>query len=236
MKSLLPLAPPSAMHPTKTRVLSDSCPEPSCMLRVGLTGGIGCGKSAVAAMLRDEGCLVLDADALAHKLIQPGEPAYDEVVSEFDAAILDANNRIDRAKLAAIVFDDRAKLARLNQIIHPRVMAAQDRQFAQWARLQPHGIAVIEAALLIEAGMHARAEGAGKLDRLAVVWCRADQQLARLLARGMSAEDARKRIAAQMPVAEKRSIATDEIDNSGTEEDTRRRVEKVVARWKQLAA
>lgn len=206
------------------------------MLRIGLTGGIGCGKSAVAAMLRDQGCLVLDADALAHRLIQPGESAYDEVVSEFGAAILDPNSRIDRAKLAAIVFDDPAKLARLNEIIHPRVIAAQDRQFTRWSRLQPHGIAVIEAALLIEAGMHTRGEGTGKLDRLAVVWCRAEQQLARLLARGMSAEDVRKRIAAQMPVEQKRSIATDEIDNSGTEEDARRQVEKLVARWKHLAA
>lgn len=199
------------------------------MLRVGLTGGIGCGKSTVAAMLRDEGCLVLDADALAHKLIEPGQPAYDEVAREFGAGICDASGRVDRAKLAAIVFDDPAKLARLNQIVHPRVMEAQNRQFAEWARLQPHGIAVIEAALLIEAGIHER------LDRLVVVWCRSEQQLARLLARGMSAEDAQKRIAAQWPVEKKRSIATDEIDNSGTEEETRQQVEQLVARLKQLA-
>src|SRR5260370_12634600 len=103
------------------------------MLRVGLTGGIGCGKSTVAATLRDEGCLVFDADALAHQLIEPGQPAYDEMVREFGAGMCDVNGRVDRAKLAAIVFNDRAKLERLNQIVHPRVMDAQDRQFAEWA-------------------------------------------------------------------------------------------------------
>lgn len=212
------------------------------MLRVGLTGGIGCGKSTVAAMLRDLGCLVLDADALAHELIEPGRPAYEEVLREFGAGVQDTNqNRdtnqnIDRAKLAAIVFTDSAKLARLNKIIHPRVIEAQDRQFAEWSRTHPHGIAVMEAALLIEAGIHERPAGPGKLDRLALVWCSSDQQLARLLTRGMSVEDAQKRISSQLPMEQKRRLATDEIDNSGTEEETRRQVEKLVTQWKRLTA
>src|SRR5712692_6856520 len=91
------------------------------MLRLGLTGGIASGKSAVAAMLREMGFAVLDADALAHRLTEPGLPAYDEVVREFGPTILGANKRIDRAKLAAVVFADRAKLERLNAIVHPRV-------------------------------------------------------------------------------------------------------------------
>ena len=91
------------------------------MLRLGLTGGIASGKTAVAAMLREMGFAVLDADSLAHKFIEPAEPAYEEVVREFGAAILDSDGRVNRAKLAAIVFADRAKLARLNAILHPRV-------------------------------------------------------------------------------------------------------------------
>jgi dephospho-CoA kinase len=206
------------------------------MLRVGLTGGIGCGKSTVAAMLREEGCLVLDADDLAHTLLTPGLAAYHEVLLAFGAGICDGNGQINRSKLAAIVFADPAKLARLNKIIHPRVMQAQDRLFADWSRSHPHGIAVIEAALLIEAGIHERPDGPGKLDRLVVVWCHSGQQLARLLARGMSAEDAQKRMSAQLPIQEKRRVATDEIDNSGTEEQTRQQVQQLVKRLKQLAA
>lgn len=200
------------------------------MLRVGLTGGIGCGKSTVAAMLRDFGCLVLDADALAHELIHPGQPAYDEVVKEFGAGICGTDGRIDRAKLAAIVFAAPAKLARLNEIVHPRVIAAQDRQLAEWEQSQPQSIAVVEAALLIEAGIHKR------LDRLVVVWCRSEQQLARLLGRGMSPEDAQKRIAAQLPLEKKRLMANEEINNSGTLEQTREQVQKLVDEWKHLIA
>jgi dephospho-CoA kinase len=200
------------------------------MLRAGLTGGIGCGKTTVAAMLRELGCLVLDADTLAHELIEPGQQAYDEVVREFGHSICAADGRVDRAKLAAVVFGDSAKLARLNQIIHPRVTAAQERQFAEWQQSHPRGVAVIEAALLIEAGIHK------KLDRLVVVWCRPEQQLARLADRGMSEQEARKRIAAQLPTAEKRHMATDEIDNSGTTKETRQQVQDLAAKWKQLAA
>lgn len=184
-------------------------------------------------MLRDLGCLVLDADKLAHQLIEPGQPAHDEIVREFGPSISDMNGRVNRAALGAIVFADSVKLERLNQIVHPRVIEAQDRQFAEWARSEPRGIAVIEAALLIEAGIHERP---GTFDRLVVVWCRSDQQLSRLGARGMSVEDARKRIAAQLPTEKKRSMATDEIDNSGTIEKTRQQVELLVARLKQLAA
>src|SRR5258708_28673884 len=119
------------------------------MVRVGLTGGSGCGKSTVAAMLRERGFQVLDADALAHRLTEPGQPAYEEIVREFGKDICDADGRIDRAKLAAIVFADPAKLARLNQIVHPRVAEAQERQFAKWRTANPPGVPIAEAALLI---------------------------------------------------------------------------------------
>jgi len=200
------------------------------MLRVGLTGGIGCGKSVVAAMLREQGFLVLDADTLAHQLVEPGQPAYDDVLQEFGKGVCDASGKVDRAKLAAIVFAEPAKLARLNQIVHPRVAEAQERQFTEWQRTHPRGVAVVEAALLVEAGAHNR------LDRLVVVWCRPEQQIERLLERGMSAEEAQRRIASQMPLEEKRRLAEFQIDCSGTIEDTRQQVERLAAQLRQLAA
>jgi dephospho-CoA kinase len=194
------------------------------MLRLGLTGGIASGKSAVAAMLREMGFAVLDADALAHRLTEPGLPAYDEVVREFGPTILGANKRIDRAKLAAVVFADRAKLDRLNAIVHPRVEDALMHQLDEWARNGRRDAAFVEAALLVEAGYHK------KLDGLVVAWSRPEQQLERLRSRGLSDEEARRRIAAQLPVAEKLRYATEKIDCSGSLEDTRRQVEALAAK------
>ncbi len=194
------------------------------MLRLGLTGGIASGKTAVAAMLREMGFAVLHADSLAHKLIEPGQPAYDEVVREFGPAILNPGQRVNRAKLAAIVFADRAKLDRLNAIIHPRVEVATNRQFEEWSRDGARDAAFVEAALLVEAGYHK------KLDGLVVTWCRPEQQLQRLRSRGFSDEDARSRIAAQLPVDEKLRYATEKIDCSGTLEETRRQVETLAAK------
>ena len=199
------------------------------MLRLGLTGGIASGKTAVAAMLREMGFAVLDADSLAHKLPEPGQAAYDEVVREFGESILDADARIDRAKLAAIVFADPAKLARLNAIVHPRVETAIHQQFAEWLRDPAGDAAFVEAALLVEAGYHKN------LDGLVVTWCRPDQQLERLRARGFSDEDARRRIAAQLPVAEKLHFATEKIDCSGSLEDTRTQVAALAAKLRRLS-
>jgi dephospho-CoA kinase len=194
------------------------------MLRLGLTGGIASGKSTVAAMLREMGFKVLDADSLAHKLIEPGLPAYDEVVREFGPAVLDANQRVDRAQLASVVFADRAKLDRLNAIVHPRVKEALLAQFAEWARNGTPDAAFVEAALLVEASYHK------DLDGLVVAWSRPEQQLERLRARGLSEEEARRRIAAQLPVEEKLRYATEKIDCSGALEDTRRQVEALAAK------
>ena len=194
------------------------------MLRLGLTGGIASGKSAVASMLREMGFSVLDADGLAHKLIEPGQPAYDEVLKAFGSGITDGRGRVDRAKLAALVFADRAKLDRLNAIVHPRVAEAVFRQFAEWQRNGTRDAAFVEAALLVESGIHKQ------LDGLVVAWCRPEQQLERLAARGLSEEEARRRIAAQMPVKEKLRLAAEKIDCSGSLEQTRRQVEALAAR------
>lgn len=200
------------------------------MLRVGLTGGMASGKSTVAAMMRELGCTVLDADTLAHRLMEPGQPAYHEVVSEFGSAILRPDGTIDRKALSAIVFADHERLGRLNRIIHPRVIEFRDRQLTELEFANPLGVAVIEAALLIEAGYHKN------LDRLVVAWCRPEQQRQRLRARGLSAEEIEQRIAAQMPVEEKRRMADELIDCSGDLEETRRQVNALVSRLNAEAA
>jgi dephospho-CoA kinase len=194
------------------------------MLRLGLTGGIASGKSAVAGMLAELGFAVLDADSLGHTLIEPGKPAYEDVVRTFGPFVLDGQQRVDRSKLGAVVFADRAKLDALNAIVHPRVKAEIVRQFAEWARGGERAAAFVEAALLVEAGY------LDELDGLVVAWSRPEQQVERLRARGMSEEGARRRIAAQMPVEEKMKLATDKIDCSGTMEQTRRQVEELAVR------
>jgi dephospho-CoA kinase len=198
------------------------------MLKVGLTGGIACGKSAVAAMLREMGFSVLDADPLAHRLMEPGQPAYAEVLKEFGRGVCDAHGRIDRTRLAALVFSDPEALERLNEMIHPRVIELIERQFAEWARTQPRGVAFAEAALIVEADYDTW------LDRLVVAWSRPEQQRERLLARGFSAEEATRRIAAQMPLEEKKRLATDLIDCSGTLEETRRQTVELAVRLRAL--
>ena len=189
------------------------------MLRLGLTGGIASGKSAVAAMLREMGFAVLDADSLAHKLIEPGQPAYDEVVQEFGQSILATGGRVDRVRLGAVVFNDRARLDRLNAIVHPRVAEVIFSQFEAWKRAGIRDAVFVEAALLIESGIHK------SLDGLVVAWCTPEQQLDRLVARGLTETEARRRIASQLPVEEKLSLATEKIDCSGSLEQTRRQVE-----------
>jgi dephospho-CoA kinase len=194
------------------------------MLRLGLTGGIASGKSTVARMLREMGVAVIDADSLAHKLIEPGQPAYDQVVQKFGPSILDPHSRVDRTKLATVVFADRAKLDALNAIVHPRVKLAIVRQLEEWAREGTRDVAFVEAALLVEAGY------LKELDGLVVAWSTPEQQLERLRARGLREDEAQRRIAAQMPVAEKLKLATEKIDCSGSIDETRRQVQAVVAR------
>jgi len=200
------------------------------MLRLGLTGGIASGKSAVAALLRELGFPVLDADAASHKLMEPGQPAHDEILNAFGADIADASGRICRAKLAAIVFADPAKLRQLNAILHPRVEQVIFRQFEEWQRNGVRDAVFVEAALLVEAGMDR------KLDGLVVAWCEPAQQLERLRARGMSETEARRRMAAQLPLAEKLKHATETINCSRTLAETRTQVQALAAKLRKPAA
>jgi dephospho-CoA kinase len=194
------------------------------MKRLGITGGIASGKSVVAGMLRELGFRVIDADALGHTVIEPETRAYDEIVRDFGTGVVGADGRIDRGKLGAIVFADEEKLKRLNAIVHPRVEEEMVRQFAEWEKSGVKDAAFVEAALLVEAGYQKN------LDGLLVAWCRPEQQMERLLARGLSEVEARRRIAAQMPAEEKLKYATEKIDCSGSLEETRRQVEKLAAK------
>jgi dephospho-CoA kinase len=167
---------------------------------------------------------VLEADVVAHKLLEPDQQAHDEVRGEFGDGLAGEDGSIDRAKLASIVFAEPAKLAKLNAIVHPRVEGIVFRQFEEWERQRVNDAAFVEAALLVEAGF------VKNLDGLVVAFCRPEQQVERLLARGISEADARRRIAAQMPVEEKLRYATDTIDCSGTMQETRGQVKALAER------
>ncbi len=202
------------------------------MLRVGLTGGIASGKTTVAQFMAEMGCHVIAADQIAHALMEPGGEAYDDIVREFGRQILLPDGRVDRNRLGAIVFSNAAKLARLNQITHPRVTALILLRLNEREQSEPSAsreIVVIEAALLVEAGFHRH------VNRLIVVDCGREQQIARLVERGLSREQAESRLAAQMPAEEKRRYAHYVIDSSGPKENTRLQVERIVQELRSLA-
>lgn len=189
------------------------------MLKVGLTGGIACGKTYVTNVLRELGCEVIDADQVARAVVEPGQPAYHDIVEAFGPENLQADGTIDRAKLSAIIFTDAAQRAKMNAIVHPRVHEAQSRWMADVAQRNPAAIAVVDAALMIESG------GYKRFDKLVVVHCAPEIQLARLMTRNnLSHEEAAKRIAAQMPTSEKLTYADYSIDTSDGFEATRQQV------------
>jgi dephospho-CoA kinase len=192
------------------------------MLKVGLTGSIAVGKSFVVSVLRELGCVTFDADIIAHSVMEPDKPAYQELVKEFGAGILAGDRTVDRAKLGAIVFADAEPRKRLNEIVHPQVIAEQNRLLAEAEAANPEGIAILDAALMIESG------GYKRFAKLIVVFCEPETQIARLMTRNqISREDAERRIAAQMASDEKRKYADYEIDTTGTMDETRLRVKQV---------
>jgi dephospho-CoA kinase len=198
------------------------------MLKVGLTGGIACGKSTVLAMFAELGAHTLQADAVAHQLMAPGEVMYERIVAAFGTGILAMNGTIARPKLAAAAFP--ARIAELNAIVHPVVLDFEDEWMHKVGESDPDGVAMCEAALLIEAG------GLPRYDRLIVVTCTLEQKVARFAERsGMIAEAARvevvRRMAAQMSEADKVMMADYVIDNSGTRKEAEERVRKI---WREL--
>ncbi len=187
------------------------------MLKIGLTGSIAVGKSFVCVCFRELGCHVLDADRTARDVVAVGTDGLDEIVRQFGVGVLQTDGSLDRKMMAAIVFADEEKRLLLNSIIHPRVIVAQDEWIKQVESSDPTGIAIIDAALMIESG------GYKRFDKMIVVWCETAIQLKRLMLRdNLSETDARKRIAAQMPQDEKKRFADYLIDTSGGFDDTRR--------------
>ena len=187
------------------------------MLKVGLTGGIASGKSFVGEALAGWGCFVIQADEIGHQVLAPGGEAYEDVIREFGGGIVAPDGSIDRRRLADLVFHDPERLARLNAIVHPPVLRREAELADAFFARDPHGIAVVEAAILIETGNHRR------FDQLILVFCAQEQQIDRALRREGAAEaDVRARIGRQMPLEEKRKYADFVIDTSGTKEETLR--------------
>jgi dephospho-CoA kinase len=210
------------------------------MLKVGLTGGIASGKSAVGEMLVTLGAHLVQADRIAHELMRPGEAVYNEVVRHFGREILNRDCSVNRSKLAEAAFGPAtlpegaraSRVLELNRIVHPAVIRSQDVWLQEIGRQDPQGVAVVEAALILEAG------SADHFDRLIVVTCEPEQRVARFAARQkIDLEAARKevarRMAAQLPEEEKIKAADYVIDNSGTLEHTRGQVREM---WLKLQA
>ena len=196
------------------------------MLRVGLTGGLATGKSHVGAYLEQLGCHLLKADELGHKAMLRGGAAFEGVVSRFGAGILDGAGEIDRKALGAVVFDDPEKLTLLNSIIHPVVIRAEEDWFGGVSIADPEGIAVVEAAILIETGSYKR------FDRIILTVCTRQQQIERAIKRdGLTRDEVEARLMRQMSLDEKKKYADHIVDTSGdkaaTQMETRRVYEEL---------
>jgi dephospho-CoA kinase len=201
------------------------------MLRVGLTGGIASGKSTVGRMFVDLGCHLLDSDQLTHELLEPGQAVHDSVVREFGTQIRAHDGTIDRRILGEIVFKDPESRQKLNSLVHPAVIQRQRDWLEQTAAHDPAGIAIVDAALMIEVGTYKN------YDKIVVVTCRPEIQKQRLLERsGLTNEQIDARIRSQMPLSEKVNYADFVIDNSGDLPNTRRQVQEVNSRLRELAS
>jgi dephospho-CoA kinase len=192
------------------------------MLRVGLTGSIGVGKSFVASVFFERGCHVLDADQTAREVVMPGTPGLKALTEAFGEEILNPDGTLNRKQLGAVVFNDESQRQRLNSILHPFIMVRQDEIMNAWEAEDPDGIGIIDAALMIESG------GYKRFDKLIVVHCRPEVQLERLMLRDkLSRDEALRRINSQMPQEEKQKFADYLIDTSDGYESTRAQTEAV---------
>jgi dephospho-CoA kinase len=200
------------------------------MLRVGLTGSIGVGKSYVSGVLTELGCHVVDADVVARRVVEPGSEGLRRIVEALGEWALRPDGTLDRAAVGAVIFKDGAKRELVNSLLHPLIIAEQDEALRRWEREDPRGIGVVDAALMIESGGH------GRFDKLVVVHCRPEVQLERLMRRnGYTREEAAARIGAQMPQEEKLRYADFKIDTSGSFEEARGQTEEVYAALRRLA-
>jgi len=200
------------------------------MLRVGLTGSIGVGKSYVSSVFVELGCYLLDADETAREVVSPGTSGLSEIVAEFGTDVLNPDATLNRKQLGAIVFGDQQKRLKLNAILHPRIIERQDQILNQQELIDPNGIAIVDAALMIESG------GYKRFDKLIVVHCRPEVQLQRLMLRsGLSRDEAQQRIDSQMPQEEKQKYADYLIDSSDGFEVTHQRTVEVYNQLVQLS-
>ncbi len=201
------------------------------MLKVGLTGGIASGKSTVGLMFAELGCHLIDSDKITHRLFEPGEAVHSAVVQAFGPRVLAPDGRIDRKVLAELVFNDPRARSTLNSLVHPAVIHRQQEWLKEVETKDPQGIAIVDAALMIEVGTYKNYE------KVIVVTCTPEIQKARLRERsGLSEEEIEARIRSQMSMEEKVKYADYVIDNSGERSETRRQVQEVYrqldqARW-----
>ena len=203
--------------------------EKARMIRVGLTGGYASGKSFVAAELEKLGCYLIYADQLGHAALEPHGEAYRPAVEEFGPRILAADGRIDRKKLAAIVFSSTESLQKLSGFVHPAVIRLEEQLTEDAAAADPKAIVVIEAAILIETGRYKA------LDRVVLTACSEEKQIARAMKRDLvTREEASVRIRKQMPLAEKKQHAHFIIDTDGEKETTIQQVREVHRKLKEL--
>lgn len=200
------------------------------MILVGLTGGIGSGKSLVAQSFKRLGACLIDADELAHQAIAPGTHAYQAIRDRFGPEILKDDQTVDRQRLGEIVFEDAEKRQWLNSLVHPRVFMEQERKRSEIAQRDPKAVILFDAALLIETGSHQL------MDRVVLVTVDRRTQIKRLMERdGLSREEARKRIASQAPTSQKKRYADYLIDGTWSLEVIEREVEKIYKELQSLA-
>lgn len=188
---------------------------------MGLSGGIGSGKSTAARLLEERGAVVIDLDVVAREVIEPGRPGFDAVVTRFGQEVLGPDGRLDRPALARVVFGEPAARADLDAIVHPLVAEETRRRIAE---APADAVVVVDVPLLVEAA-------ARGYDVVVIVEAPEDTRLHRLARRGLSAEDARRRMAAQASDAERRAVADVVLDNSGSRADLEA---QVGALWSEL--
>jgi dephospho-CoA kinase len=201
------------------------------VLKVGLTGGVACGKSTILAMFERRGAFIIRADEIAHELMRPGQPVYDKVVAAFGSGILESDNTISRPRLAELAFGNN-RVAELNALVHPEVIRYQEAWLEDVRWRQQHAIAIVEAALMIEAGAHKH------LDKLIVVTCSDEERIRRFQLRtGLDHNAARaeveRRMRNQLPESEKAKLADYVVDNSGDFEFAERQVAPIWDRLRQ---
>ena len=203
------------------------------MLRVGLTGGVACGKSTVADMFAKLGAKIVDADAIAHELYRPGEAVYQELVKHFGQEIIKVSGDLDRARLASIVFDG-GRVEELNKIVHPAVIKRQEQWMREVGEKDPYAVAMVEAALIFEAGVKER------FDKIIVVTCKPAQKISRFAQRtgmpeALARADVERRNKAQISDEEKARRADYVIDNSASQDETSHQVQRIYAELQVLS-